>query len=91
MGTALSVFLSGTATAGLLIAGLFFFRFWRRTSDFLFAAFGAAFLLLAANQAILALANIPLEYRSWVYLLKVLAFGLLILAIVRKNLAKPPL
>jgi hypothetical protein len=89
MGTPLYAFLSGAATAGLLIASLFFARFWRRTGDFLFAAFGAAFLLLAANQAIVALAAIPLEYRSWVYLLKVLAFGLLILAIVRKNLAKP--
>ncbi|WP_436040821.1 DUF5985 family protein [Rhizobium sp. LjRoot98] len=33
---------------------MFFIRFWRRTRDALFAAFAAAFWLLALNQALLA-------------------------------------
>lgn len=82
----LNDFAAGAATAGFLIAGLFFFRFWRRTGDGLFAAFGTAFVLLAANQALITLWDIPLEYRSWVYLVKLAAFSLLIVAIVRKNL-----
>ena len=86
----LSTFLSGAVTAGFLIASLFFFSFWRRTHDSLFAAFGAAFLLLAANQALLTLAGIPEEHRSWVYLLRLAAFALLIIAIVRKNIAGRP-
>jgi hypothetical protein len=89
MSAHLSAFLSGATTAGFLVASLFFFSFWRRTSDGLFAAFGAAFLLLAANQALITLLQVPEEHRSWVYLLRLAAFGLLIFAIIRKNLAGP--
>lgn len=86
----LSAFLSGATTTGFVIGCLFFFSFWRRTRDSLFAAFGAAFLLLAANQALITLASIPEERRSWVYLLRLAAFALLIIAIIRKNLADNP-
>jgi hypothetical protein len=85
-----NAFLSGAITAGFLIASLFFFAFWRRMRDSLFAAFGAAFLLLAANQALIMLAEIPEEHRSWVYLLRLAAFALLIAAIIRKNLGDRP-
>ena len=86
MTSQLNAFLSGAATAGFLVASLFFFSFWRRTADSLFAAFGLAFLLLAANQGILTVAQVPAEHRSWIYLLRLAAFGLLIVAIVNKNL-----
>jgi hypothetical protein len=89
MTSELAAFLAGLSTAGFVVASLFFFSFWRRTADSLFAAFGLAFLLLAANQAILTLAQISAEHRSWVYLLRLAAFALLIFAIVRKNLAGP--
>lgn len=88
--TSLGAFLSGAITAGFVIASLFFFSFWRRTHDSLFAAFGAAFLLLAANQALITLAGIPEEHRSWIYLLRLAAFALLIVAIIRKNVGGNP-
>jgi hypothetical protein len=47
-----------------LIAGLFFLRFWTRTRDFLFAAFAAAFWLLAANQALAVMIDVAREERS---------------------------
>jgi hypothetical protein len=78
-------FVSGLITMGFLVSGLFFIRFWARTRDALFAAFAAAFWLLAANQALLALSNLPVEERSWIYLLRLAAFILIILAIVLKN------
>lgn len=78
-------FLGGMITMGFLVAALFFFRFWARTRDLLFATFGAAFLLLAINQATVALALLPREEQPYVYLLRLVAFGLLIVAIVRKN------
>lgn len=37
-------------TMGFLVAGLSFWRFWRKSADGLFAAFGAAFLLFALDQ-----------------------------------------
>ena len=78
-------FLAGAVTFGMLVAGLFFLRFWRRTADSLFLAFAAAFFLLGIGQGLLALANIPVEERSWLYLFRLAAFALILMAIVRKN------
>lgn len=80
-------FLSGLTAMGHLIAGLFFLRFWVHTKDRLFLAFAGAFWLLATNQALLALTGELYEERSWIYLLRIAAFGLIILAIVAKNRA----
>lgn len=81
--------LYGVAIAGFAIAGLFFLRFWRRTGDSLFLIFCTAFWLLGLNQAIIALGNIPAEESSWVYLLRLVAFLLIIWAIVIKNMHDP--
>lgn len=79
---------SGAITMGYLVAGLFFLRFWFRTRDGLFAAFAAAFWLLALNQAVTTLSGVPREELSWVYLLRVAAFTLIIVAVVRKNVRR---
>ena len=78
-------FLSGAVTFGYLVAGLFFLRFWRRTADPLFLSFALAFALLGASQALLSLADVPVEERSWIYLLRLAAFLLIIVGILRKN------
>ena len=78
-------FLSGAVTLGFILCGLHFLGFWKRTRDSLFLAFACAFWLLGLNQAILALADIPVEERSWVYLLRLAAFVLIIVAVAGKN------
>jgi membrane-associated PAP2 superfamily phosphatase len=78
-------FLSGAVSLGFLVCALFFLRFWRRTRDGLFMAFALAFSLLGLGQAILALANIPTEERGSIYLIRLAAFALILIAIVRKN------
>lgn len=83
-------FVSGAITLGFLTVGLFFLRFWHRTRDRLFLAFAAAFALLAVNQALVALAGVPREDQSWIYLIRLLAFILIIAAIVQKNLGRRP-
>ena len=82
-------FLSGAVALGFAACALFFLRFWRRTREELFLAFGVAFLLLGAGQTILALANIPTEERGSIYLLRLIAFLLILLAIYRKNRSLP--
>jgi hypothetical protein len=82
----LVAFSAGALTLGYLVASLFFLKFWRRTRDGLFAAFAAAFLLMAANQAAPVLFGIPDEALGGVYLLRLAAFLLIILAVLRKNL-----
>ena len=81
--------LSGMITSGFGIAALFFLRFWRRTGDPLFAAFGWAFLLLAVNQLLIGTSDSSGEEQSWLYLPRLAAFLLIIFAIVRKNMGAP--
>jgi hypothetical protein len=78
-------FLSGAVALGFAACGLFFLRFWRRTREELFLAFSIAFLLLGTGQTILALANIPTEERGSIYLIRLIAFLVILLAIYRKN------
>jgi hypothetical protein len=78
-------FLSGLIAMGFFIAGLFFFKFWRRTADALFAFFALAFCVLALNQTLTAFSRIPLEERTWLYLLRLAAFILILVGIVVKN------
>lgn len=78
-------FLSGAITMGFVISALFFLRFWKQTNDPLFVWFAMAFALLGVAQLLLALGNIAVEERSWIYLLRLLAFLLIIASIYRKN------
>lgn len=81
-------FLAGAITLGYIAVAVFFLRFWRRTSDVLFAIFALAFFVLAGNQAVVTLSGIEREALSWVYLLRAAAFSLIIVAIVAKNLPR---
>lgn len=78
-------FLGGAIAMGFSVASLMFVSFWRRSREKLFLAFGASFLLLALNQALIALSNIALEEKSWLYLLRLVAFLLIIWAIWDHN------
>ena len=80
-------FVFGIITMGYVVAGLFFAKFWRRSGDPLFAIFAVAFWLLALNQAIVAVLDVPREEQSWAYLFRLAAFILIIVAIVYKNAA----
>ena len=78
-------FIAGMLVAAYLVAALFFFRFWRAARDRLFAYFAGAFVLLAVQRAALAAAaDLPIEVH-WYYVLRLLAFVLIIVAIIDKN------
>jgi hypothetical protein len=81
----LVTFIAGAVVAGFALAGLFFLKFWKRTRDELFLAFTAAFWLLGITQALLTFSHVPVEERSWLYLLRLAAFLLILAAIWRKN------
>jgi hypothetical protein len=79
-------FIGGALTLSYLVLGLYFVKFWRRTRDSLFISFACAFWLLAANQSLVStFGSYDLDL-GWTYLLRLLAFMLIIAAIVRKNL-----
>lgn len=74
------------AIMGYLVAGLFFLKFWARTRDSLFAVFAASFWLMALNSTLAVVLDIPHENQAILYLLRLAAFLLIIIAIVRKNM-----
>jgi hypothetical protein len=80
-------FLSGAVALAFFACSLFFLRFWRRTHEELFIAFSLAFVLLGVGQTVLALASIPTEERGSLYLIRLVAFLLILFAIYRKNRA----
>ena len=78
--------LSGAMVMAYFVAGLFFLRFWKETGDRLFGIFGAAFWLLGAQRGVLALLHDPEEGAAlFLYGLRLLAFLLILWAIVDKN------
>jgi hypothetical protein len=78
-------FLGGAIAMGFSVAALMFLKFWRRTREGLFLAFAGAFFLLALNQALLTLSGIPTEERSWLYLLRLAAFLMILGALWWQN------
>ncbi len=81
----LDQFLSGAIVMGFAVAALLFLSYWRRTSQSLFLTFSASFFLLAVNYTWLALTNVPAEERSPLFLIRLLAFCLIIVAIIQSN------
>jgi H+/Cl- antiporter ClcA len=78
-------FLAGTIVMGFAIAALMFLKFWRRTREGLFLAFSGSFLLLGVTQALLTLGDFQDEERSWLYLLRLAAFLLILFAMWWQN------
>jgi Family of unknown function (DUF5985) len=77
--------LTGAIAMGWLLAGLFFFRFWRRTRDRFFLWFALSFWLEAGNRVALGLADGTGEDAPVIYGLRIVAYGFILLAIWQKN------
>ena len=76
---------AGAIAMGYLVAGLFFLRFWRDTRDRLFLAFCVAFGMLAVQRVALAVVADTREAAIPLYGLRLLAFLVIIAAILDKN------
>ena len=83
-------FLNGVSAAASLGVGLFFLRLWSETRDRFFALFGFAFWILALNWIAILWAAPADEHRHYFYLIRLLAFLLIIAAIVDKNRSADP-
>lgn len=85
MSDAILAFVAGAVTMGFAVCGLYFMRFWRTTKDRLFLYFGLAFWLLGIAQTGITIGIGMEEERSWLYLLRLAAFILILFAIWQKN------
>ncbi|MBX3034199.1 MAG: hypothetical protein KF865_09770 [Bdellovibrionaceae bacterium] len=85
--TPFGFFLFGAITMVCAVIGLYFYKYYRRTGDRLLLLFAVAFWLMSLER--LLLMGTPQEYeaRSAIYVIRLLAFILIIVAIVDKNRA----
>lgn len=78
-------FLLGVIVTTSLTASLFFLKFWKQTRDVLFLGFAAAFLIEGINRTLRLFAENPAEASPSIYIVRGLAFLLLLGAIMYKN------
>ena len=76
-------FVLGVLASLCAVTALFFLRYWRASGDRLFGFFAVGFLALAMEW--LAHALFDAHLRQDIYLVRLLAFGIIILGIVDKN------
>ena len=91
----LNAVILGAIAMASWVAAMFFLRFWKNTRDRFFLFFAVAFFAEALNRAALGLTTVSKEQEPFFYLARLLAFGLIIVAIIDKNRAeklprKPP-
>lgn len=77
--------LIGAIAAASFAAGLFFFRFWRTTHDRFFLLFALSFWIEGVNRVMLYESVGLNEDAPVYYLIRLVAYGLILAAIVDKN------
>jgi uncharacterized membrane-anchored protein YitT (DUF2179 family) len=78
-------FLRGATSMGCAVAAVYFARFWRQSIDRFFLLFALAFFILAIQYLILGVVSFATEWQVYVFTLRLVAFALIIVAIVEKN------
>jgi hypothetical protein len=80
-----NAFLLGLIAMASLTSGLFFLKFWNRSRDPLFLAFAISFLIEAVNRVVVLNLPNPSEASPWTYIVRLLAFAIILTAVIRKN------
>jgi hypothetical protein len=83
-------FMINQLIAGAIILGswsvaLFFLRFFKRTGDRLFGCFALAFFLIGVERIVMASLDAGSEFRAYVYVIRLVAFLVIIAGIFDKN------
>jgi uncharacterized membrane protein HdeD (DUF308 family) len=78
--------ITGAIAMGCLVIALFFVRFWRSAGDRFFLYFALSFGIEGVHKFATALTYDAHEDSPWHYLIRLLAYGLILWAILEKNL-----
>ena len=78
-------FLLGVIATSSVACGIFFLKFWRNTHDSLFLLFALAFLVEGINRTVFLSLPHPNEGRPVIYVVRCLAFLLILAGIINKN------
>ena len=84
MGHAASVLAGAAAMASFAVA-LFFLKFWRRAKDSFFLLFAAAFAVDAITRFVLAMVQSSNTDEPIYFVPRLVMFGLIAMAIIKKN------
>jgi hypothetical protein len=84
--SAINDVISGALVMGYLIAAIFFLKFYKTTKDRLFALFAAAFAILSCQRVALALTTKTVEDTVLIYIIRLIAFLIILFAIIDKNI-----
>jgi hypothetical protein len=76
-------FLLGCIFSGFMVVTGHFFKFWKATGDPFFFLFAMAFFLFGLEQ--LYVLFVGVETPSYIYILRLVASCLILIAIVQKN------
>ena len=87
-GNAMTELFTGAITMGSLVIALFFLRFWRNSGDRFFIYFALSFLIEGLHRLYSAVHDNGGEDSPLHYLIRLLAYGLIIWAILEKNLPR---
>jgi hypothetical protein len=77
--------LTGAVAVASFAVCLFFLKFWRRTRDSFFLLFGAAFAIDAIARFVLGVVHVSDTAEPMYFLPRLVTFGLIALAIIKKN------
>ncbi|HUQ10670.1 MAG TPA: DUF5985 family protein [Steroidobacteraceae bacterium] len=78
-------FLLGVIVTASLVAGAYFYKFWRQTRDPLFLGFAAAFLIEGINRTCFLFVASPESGSVILYSVRLVSYLLILLAIAHKN------
>ncbi|UVT17922.1 MAG: hypothetical protein H8K04_08765 [Nitrospira sp.] len=82
---ALNEFLLGALVMGDLVLALFFLHYWRVTRDRFFVFFAWSFVLSCVSRLVLAGHLTNSESEPLVYLIRLLSYAVIVIAIFDKN------
>lgn len=83
-------FMWGALSMASAVVALLFLQYRRLSAETLFNYFAAAFAVLACNWLLLATTDPLGEHRHFAYLLRLVAFALIIFGVVDKNVRRKP-
>ena len=82
--------LAGANAMASMVIALVFTRFWRNTGDRFFLYFALSFAIEGAHRVLSAVMYTSVEDTPFHYLIRLLAYGLILWAILEKNIRRKP-
>lgn len=81
----INLMMLGMIIMACFVAALFFLRYWRETRDRFFLFFALSFTLEGVGRIILGLQRYSDEQEPFIYLIRLAAFSMILIAILDKN------